>query len=62
MECVLFDDSATISASDQGLGLLAPHLEMTVKHLVVMFDSDLTFDKQINSSVKSSFLQLQFVQ
>ncbi len=49
---------AIFGNTQQVLGDLATHVKPSVKHMSVVFDSALTFDKQVNAVVKSSFFSL----
>lgn len=55
-ECIMFGDTGTA-----GFGTLFPTLSQNVRNLGVFFDSDLKFDKQINSVVRTSFFQLRLL-
>ncbi len=54
-EEIVFGSLAVSGNIQQVMGDLAAYVEPSVKKLCVVFDSALTFDKQVNSVVKSRF-------
>ncbi len=60
-EAIVFRSLAVSGNIQQVMGDLAAYVKPSVKKLGVVFDSALTFDKQVNAVVKSSFFQLRLL-
>ncbi len=60
-EIILFGPPDNINLLSSGLGNLSTLIKPHVKNLGVTFDSELKFDKQVNSVVKTSFFQLRII-
>ena len=60
-EIILFGSPSTVDKISTDLGSLAPLVKPQVRNLGVIFDSELKFNKQINSVVKSCFFQLRMI-
>lgn len=58
-EIIVFAPSNMNGSRELDLGPLFIHGKPIVKHLGVLFDESLKFDKQINAVVRSAFLQLR---
>ncbi len=58
-EVILFGPSHLLQNLRPTLGPLEDNIGEKVKNLGVIFDPELKFDKQINSVVRTSFLQLR---
>lgn len=58
-EVNLFGSPHLVNALSSSLGPLQANISTHVKNLAVVFDSELKFDKQINSVVSASFFQLR---
>ncbi len=60
-EAIVFGSLAVSGNIQQVLGDLAARVKPSVNNVGVVFDSALTFDKQVNAVVKSSFFQLRLL-
>ncbi len=60
-EIIVFGPSDSHSTPKVNLGDLSSSVKPWVKNLGVIFDDGLTFDKQINTVVKSCFFQLRLL-
>lgn len=58
-EVVVFGPLSVCESTINNLGSIKPKVHSHVKNLGVTFDTELKFDKQINSVVKSGFYQLR---
>lgn len=61
MEIIVFGPSDSLTAPNPNLDGLFSCVKQCVKHLGVVFDEHLKFNRQINSVVKSSFFQLRLL-
>lgn len=60
-EIILFGPPKSVTILQNHLGLQSANVKPAAKNLVMMFDIDLSFDKQITSIVQSSFYQLRSI-
>ncbi len=60
-EVVIFGPPKLAKQLSVHLGPLATNINTQVRNLVVIFDSELKFDRQVSAVVKSSFYQLRII-